>query len=128
MFYLFFFFPWLYCQQQFKTWISSLSLDDIERLATIHMKEASLYWCNVITVNSRPRNFGISAKFVVPKQPLVPFDLPLFEENERSWKWYRCPILSWLFNPEGKKDVMTLLFIATQFCLNVSLNIHVWNT
>lgn len=30
-------------KEQFKTWISSLSLDDIERLATIHMKEASSY-------------------------------------------------------------------------------------
>ncbi|XP_029205685.1 ubiquitin-like protein 4A isoform X2 [Acropora muricata] len=29
--------------KEFKTWISSLSLDDIERLATIHMKEASSY-------------------------------------------------------------------------------------
>lgn len=30
-------------KEQFKTWISSLSLDDIERLATIHMNEASSY-------------------------------------------------------------------------------------
>ena len=52
----------------------------------------------------------------------------IIEEKERSWKWYRCPILSWLFNPEGKKDVITLLFIATQFCLNVSLNIFMSET
>ena len=29
------------CKQDFKSWIWSLSLDDVERLASIHIKESS---------------------------------------------------------------------------------------
>lgn len=116
MFYLFFF-SWFYCQQQFKTWISSLSLDDIERLATIHMKEASSYWCNVITVNSRPRNFGISAKFVVPKQPLIPFDLPLLKKMKGLGNGIGAQLSAGFSIQKGKKMSWHCCLLPLSFAL-----------
>lgn len=104
-------------KEQFKTWISSLSLDDIERLATIHMKEASSYWCNVITVNSRPRNFGISAKFVVPKQPLIPFDLPLLKKRKGLGNGIRAQFSAGFSIQKGKKMSWHCCLLPLSFAL-----------